>query len=122
MKLVLKKEILGTVEISYLQLRDPNCTARENSTHVILTASLIGCGTTIRHTSKAVVYSNAVTEAKPKGMITRMGKVNIPFSCYYANQGISSTLGILPKLVSIQSIHFQYVYILRVLGSLGWRE
>lgn len=102
MQLVIKKEVLENIKVEYLQLRDPKCKPKENATHVILTTPLIGCGTTVRHTSKAVVYSNTVAETSPRGMITRINRIDIPFSCYYANEGITSTLGILPKLVSIE--------------------
>jgi hypothetical protein len=104
MRILIKMKLLEDMKPNSLRLSDPNCHASSNGTHFLLVAPLIKCGTTVRHTSKAVVYSNAVLEKESKGMITRLSDISVPFSCYYSKEGITSTLGLLPVVVSSCSI------------------
>ncbi len=92
MSISLLKSLLASIDRDNLQLLDPNCSATENSTHFILTTTLIGCGTTSNHTEKSVVYSNRVRHVLPTtAVITRAPEVKISFSCHYSKHGSVST-------------------------------
>ncbi|EDO48965.1 predicted protein [Nematostella vectensis] len=99
MVLAIDKKILEDVDIRWLRLRDPSCNATTNRTHVILRAPLIGCGTTTTYSNDVIVYSNAVQEEPAVGPILRTADIDIPFKCFYAAEGIASTLGLLPVKV-----------------------
>ena len=92
MSISLPKTLLASIDRENLQLLDPNCTATENSTHFVLTTTLIGCGTSSNHTESSVVYSNMVRHVHPKkAVITRAPEVKISFSCHYSKHGVVST-------------------------------
>ncbi|KAL9968115.1 hypothetical protein ACROYT_G026447 [Oculina patagonica] len=92
MSISLPKSLLASIDRDNLQLLDPNCSATENSTHFVLTTTLIGCGTTSNHTEKSVVYSNRVRHVPPTtAVITRAPEVKIYFSCHYSKHGLVST-------------------------------
>lgn len=100
MRILIKTKLLEDMNANSLRLRDPSCHASSNGTHFLLVAPLMKCGTTVRHTSKAVIYSNAVLEKEAEGMITRLSDLSVPFSCFYSKEGVTSTLGLLPIVVS----------------------
>ena len=92
MSISLPKSLLVRVDREDLRLLDSNCTAAENSTHFALTTTLIGCGTSSRHTESSVVYSNMVRQVPPPtAVITRAPEVQISFSCHYSKYGWAST-------------------------------
>lgn len=92
MSISLPKTLLASIDRENLQLLDPNCTATENSTHFVLTTTLIGCGTSSNHTECSVVYSNIVRHVYPMAaVITRAPEVKISFSCHYSKHGVVST-------------------------------
>lgn len=99
-EIIIPKYALSDLQGDYLQLRDPSCHPRENRTHYIFNTELNGCGTTRRHTKNFIVYSNRVTEkaVAQHGLITRVGEgeFNIPFCCYYLDNGIVSAVGYKP--------------------------
>ena len=98
MSISLPKSLLASVDREDLRLLDSNCTATENSTHFVLTTSLIGCGTFSRHTNSSVVYSNKVRQVHPEAaVITRAPEIQISFSCYYSKHGFASTGAIRSK-------------------------
>lgn len=92
MSISLSKAVLLGVNREELGLMDSNCTATDNGTHFVLTTTLIGCGTSSRHTNKSVVYSNTVRLVlSPTAIITRAPNVKISFSCHYSKYGAVST-------------------------------
>jgi len=92
MSISLSKAVLLGVNREELGLMDSNCTATDNGTHFVLTTTLIGCGTSSRHTNKSVVYSNMVRLVlSPTAIITRAPNVKISFSCHYSKYAAVST-------------------------------
>ena len=92
MSISLPKSLLVSIDRENLHLLDPNCTATENSTHFVLTTTLIGCGTYSNHTESSVVYSNMVRHVLPMtAVITRAPEIKISFSCHYSKHGLVST-------------------------------
>lgn len=92
MSISLPKSLLVSIDRENLQLLDPNCSATENSTHFVLTTTLIGCGTSSSHTENSLVYSNRVRHVPPvTAVITRTPEVQISFSCHYSKYGFVST-------------------------------
>lgn len=92
MSVSLPKSLLVGIDRENLQLLDPNCTATENSTHFILTTTLVGCGTTSSQTENSLVFSNRVRHVPPMtAVITRAPEVEISFSCHYSKYGFVST-------------------------------
>lgn len=100
MTITVPKYLLRNLKGEFLRLQDPHCRANENATHYSLTTEHTKCGTTSRHISHYVVYSNKVLEmpTNPHHLITRVGpgEVTIPFCCYYGNQGIVHAVGFQP--------------------------
>ncbi|XP_020611543.1 uncharacterized protein LOC110050020 [Orbicella faveolata] len=92
MSISLPKSLLVSIDRENLQLLDPTCTATENSTHFVLTTTLIGCGTSSSQTENSLVYSNRVRHVPPgTAVITRAPEVQISFSCHYSKYGFVST-------------------------------
>ena len=92
MSISLPKSLLASIDRENLQLLDPNCTATENSTHFVLTTTLIGCGTSSSQTENSLVFSNTVRHVPPvTSVITRAPQVQISFSCHYSKYGFVST-------------------------------
>ena len=92
MSISLSKSLLANIDRENLRLLDPNCTATENSTHFVLTTTLIGCGTSSSQTENSLVYSNRVRHVPPvRAVITRAPEIQISFSCHYSKYGLVST-------------------------------
>lgn len=92
MSIALPKALLHGVNHEDLRLLDSNCTATDNNTHIVFTTTLIGCGTSSRHTNKSVVYSNMVRQVfSETAVITRAPEVNIYFSCHYSKYSVVSS-------------------------------
>ncbi|KAL9966948.1 hypothetical protein ACROYT_G025096 [Oculina patagonica] len=98
MSITLPKTLLLGLNREHVTLRDVNCVAAETKTHYTLKTKLTGCGTNIRRTKGAVVYSNTVLEipVKDDAMATRVREIEIPFSCYYKNSGDATAVGVKP--------------------------
>ena len=90
------KNVLPGLDKDHLRLNDVKCGARETRTHFILQTKLTGCQTVSRHTRNFVSYLNNVLEIPlERGqVITRVREVEIPFTCYYSNNGIVSAVGL----------------------------
>ena len=90
------KYLFYGLEKEHLRLRDVGCVATETPTHFILHTGLTKCQTKIRHTKNFVCYMNTVLEVpvKEHQIITRVQEVEIPFSCYYSNMGVVSSVGL----------------------------
>ena len=99
MTIIIPKSVLLGIDREHLRLLDTTCKATETSTHFSLTTPLTGCKTTRRHTPTAVVYSNAVLEIPVNydDVVTRVREVEIPFSCFYSQNGMVSTVGWKPS-------------------------
>lgn len=94
------KTALRDLQGDFLSLLDPSCPVIETPTHYIFKTGLDKCGTKRRSTMDFIVYSNKIVEKKaaPGSIITRVGEdeFDIPFCCYYLNNGITSAVGIKP--------------------------
>ena len=101
MDVTIPKAALRDLQGDYLRLLDPTCKASENETHYSFSTALDGCDTKRRSTKDYLVYSNKVVEkpVEQSGLITRVGKgeFNIPFCCYYLNNGIITAVGYKPE-------------------------
>lgn len=96
------KTALRDLQGDFLSLLDPTCRVIETPTHYIFDTALDKCGTKRRSTPNFIVYSNRIVEKKasPGSIITRVGEneFDIPFCCYYLNNGITSAVGIKPEV------------------------
>ena len=96
------KTALRDLQGDFLSLLDPTCKVVETPTHYIFDTALDKCGTKRRSTPNFIAYSNRIVEktASPGSIITRVGKdeFDIPFCCYYLNNGITSSVGIKPEV------------------------
>ncbi|XP_032218332.1 uncharacterized protein LOC116601533 isoform X2 [Nematostella vectensis] len=100
MYIELERKVLDGYSVKDLSLADPSCRAVSNGTHYSFKAPLVGCGTKSKFAKDAVVYSNVVKEFRgADNMITRVQDVNIPFSCFYTSEGVTSTFGLLPMKI-----------------------
>ena len=95
MTIIVPKSLLLGMDRDHLRLLDTSCKATQTSTHFSLTTPLTGCNTTSRHTSSAIVYSNAVLEipVAVKDVVTRVREIEIKFSCFYSKYGVVSSIG-----------------------------
>lgn len=96
------KTALRDLQGDFLSLLDPSCPVIETPTHYIFKTGLDKCGTKRRSTMDFIVYSNKIVEKKaaPGSVITRVGEdeFDIPFCCYYLNNGITSAVGLKPEV------------------------
>ena len=99
MTIIVPKSLLLGMDRDHLRLLDTSCKATQTSTHFSLTTPLTGCNTTSRHTSSAIVYSNAVLEipVAVKDVVTRVREIEIKFSCFYSKYGVVSSVGWKPR-------------------------
>lgn len=101
-EVIVPKTALRDLQGDFLSLLDPNCTVIETPTHYIFDTELDKCGTKRRSTPNFIVYSNRIVEKKasPGSIITRVGEdeFDIPFCCYYLNNGIRTAVGIKPEV------------------------
>ena len=99
MTIIVPKSLLLGMDRDHLRLLDTSCKATQTSTHFSLTTPLTGCNTTSRHTSSAIVYSNAVLEipVAVKDVVTRVREIEIKFSCFYSKYGVVSSIGWKPR-------------------------
>ncbi|XP_029932441.1 CUB and zona pellucida-like domain-containing protein 1 [Myripristis murdjan] len=74
--------------------RDTGCrlSTRSNSTHLVATMALNGCGTTVEEDGDYIVFRNEITSADPSQVITRQNEVEIVFSCVFPKRN-NITLG-----------------------------
>ncbi|KAJ7375894.1 hypothetical protein OS493_038215 [Desmophyllum pertusum] len=99
MSITIPKPILKGMDREHIRLLDPSCKATETPTHFNLKTPLTGCSSTRRYTKSAIVYSNKVLEIplKNEDITTRVREIEIPFSCYYANHGVATAVGLKPR-------------------------
>ena len=74
------------INIKRLYLRDRNCKARWNSTHVILKTPLTGCGTTFSKNEQTLFFTNVVSEEESydnSSIITRDFLFKAKLTCAY---------------------------------------
>ncbi|KAK2572582.1 Uromodulin [Acropora cervicornis] len=96
MTITIPKRILRGLDREHLRLLDVQCGANETETAFILHTKLTECDTVSKHTERSVNYMNKVLEIplRENQTITRVREVEIPFSCYYSNEGVVSAVGI----------------------------
>ena len=71
MSVHIAKTFIPGFRLTDLRLLDPDCepTKSENISHVTITTSLIGCGTTVEHTEENVIYRNVVKDGYARNAI-----------------------------------------------------
>ena len=96
MTITIPKRLLPGLDREHLRLSDAQCGANETETAFILHTKLTECYTLSKHTKRFVNYMNKVLEIplRENQIITRVREVEIPFSCYYSNEGVVSAVGI----------------------------
>ena len=122
MSINIPKPILKGMDREHIRLLDPSCKATETPTHFNLKTPLTGCSSTRRYTKSAIVYSNKVLEIplKNEDITTRVREIEIPFSCYYANYGVATAVGLKPrsrKLVFSEKGNGNFTVILELFHS-----
>ncbi|KAJ7375438.1 hypothetical protein OS493_002205 [Desmophyllum pertusum] len=93
MRVHIAKTLIPDFRLKDVRLLDPNCQPMksENSSHMIITAPLIGCGTTLEHTAESVIYMNMVKDGHAtQAIISRVQALEIPFECAYPNHAAAS--------------------------------
>ena len=93
MTIHIPKTLLPGINREHLRLLDTKCKAEEDSTYFSLTAPLIGCKTTRRHTATAVVYSNVVLKVPTASKNAKIRELKIQFSCFFSSHGVVSSVG-----------------------------
>ena len=71
----IEKSLIPEFKMSDVRLLDPNCqpTKFENSSHMTISAPLIGCGTTLEHTKDSLIYRNMVKDVRvTQSVISRL--------------------------------------------------
>jgi hypothetical protein len=74
------------VNVDRLYLRDRNCKAQWNATHVIVRTPLTGCGTVFSKTDQTLFFSNVLSEeghSSGFGVITRDYLFKANLACTY---------------------------------------
>ena len=99
MVITISKSILPGADREHIRALDLNCTASENLTHFFLEVPLTGCGTKSRHAVSSVVYSNEALPVPPmaKDVVSHVPDFQIPFHCFYDNDGLVSAVGLKPS-------------------------
>lgn len=99
MVITIPKPILRGADREHIRALDMNCKASENLTHFILNVPLTRCGTKTRHAVSSVVYSNEAlpVPAVAKDVVSHVPDFQIPFHCYYDNDGLVSAVGLKPS-------------------------
>lgn len=93
MTIHIPKTLLPGINREHLRLLDTKCKAEEDNTYYSLTAPLIGCKTTRRHTATAVVYSNVVLKVPTASKNAKIRELKIQFSCFFSSHGVVSSVG-----------------------------
>lgn len=99
MVITIPKPVLRGADREHIRALDMNCKASENLTHFILNVPLTRCGTKTRHAVSSVVYSNEAlpVPAIAKDVVSHVPDFQIPFHCYYDNDGLVSAVGLKPS-------------------------
>ena len=99
MTIVIPKSLLRGIDREHLRLLDTRCEATETSAHFVLSTPLTGCNTTRNNTPSNIVYSNAVLgiPVVDGNVVTRVGELEIEFSCVFSRGGIASAVGFKPN-------------------------
>ena len=91
MQVRIRKNLIQEFELRDLQLQDGRtCSAGrwESTRYFLLEVPFLGCGTKLRESNTNLVYSNMVKERQPQvPYISRLPKLEIPFSCSYKKLG-----------------------------------
>jgi len=99
MVITIPKPVLRGADREHIRALDVNCKASENLTHFILDVPLTSCGTKSRQAVSSVVYTNEALPipALPKDVVSHVPDFQIPFHCFYDNDGLVSGVGLKPK-------------------------
>ncbi|XP_014031703.2 uncharacterized protein isoform X1 [Salmo salar] len=82
MHLVLPISTLKNLIVSELQLNHPSCSVTSNSTHVMASISLTGCGTKRVHSGSEMVYTNTLRSVR-NTVISRQPTLIMPIACRF---------------------------------------
>ena len=80
----IEKSLIPEFKMSDVRLLDPNCqpTKFENSSHITISAPLIGCGTTLEHTKDSLIYRNMVKDVRVTQSVISRLQVCFLFVCF----------------------------------------
>ncbi|XP_078375949.1 uncharacterized protein LOC144659409 isoform X1 [Oculina patagonica] len=100
MTVALEKETYHFFEVSQLHLHYASCRATENSTHLIISTPLNGCGTLVNETEHVLIFWNEIQADTVviDNVITRSHDIKLPFSCSYSRKTLLS-LGFTPRSI-----------------------
>ncbi len=92
MTVSLEKRTFKFFEVSQLHLRYASCRATENSTHLLISTPLNGCGTLVNETEDALMFWNEVLADAVivDYVVTRTHDIKIPFYCSYPRKTLLS--------------------------------
>ena len=98
MVIAIPKYVLRGADREHIRALNVSCTASENLTHFFLDVPLTSCGTKKRHTISSVVYTNEALPVPPmlKDVVSHVPDFQIPFHCYYDNNGVVTSVGLKP--------------------------
>lgn len=98
MVIAIPKYVLRGADREHIRALNVSCTASENLTHFFLDVPLTSCGTKRRHTISSVVYTNEALPVPPmlKDVVSHVPDFQIPFHCYYDNNGVVTSVGLKP--------------------------
>ena len=105
------------INIDRLYLRDRNCKAQWNSTHVIVTTPLTGCGTVFSKNDQTLFFSNVLSEEEHSsgaGVITRDYLFKANLTCAYPRK---RTVGLFSFAPAKQKVYVNLGKCIRVDNS-----
>ncbi|XP_078357327.1 uncharacterized protein LOC144642207 isoform X3 [Oculina patagonica] len=88
MTVSLEKRTFKFFEVSQLHLRYASCRATQNSTHLLISTPLNGCGTLVNETEDALMFWNEVLADAViiDFVVTRTHDIKVPFYCSYSRK------------------------------------
>ena len=88
MTVSLEKQRFPCLNVSLIHLKYPWCRATETQTHLFLSTSLDGCGTTVNETDEWLIFSNEIQAEfrVVQNTITRDHDFVLQFNCSYSRR------------------------------------
>ena len=92
MTVALEKQTFKFFQVSQLHLRYASCKATQNSTHLLISTPLNGCGTLRNETEDALIFWNEISADAViiDYVITRTHDIKLPFYCSYSRKALLS--------------------------------
>ena len=92
MTVSLEKKLFPFFQVDQLHLRYSSCRATQNSTHLLISTPLNGCGTAVNETQDALIFWNTIQADAViiDNVITRSHDIRMPFYCSYSRKKLLS--------------------------------